>query len=92
MGPLITEPGTTPAFAQLHVLDPALEKTQRYANLYLPSGMSQEKREMMKELLEICQQVIHERSPFVKDIKQILEMPEETLECAKVLVCAAAMS
>ena len=41
MGPLIVEPGTTPAFAQLYVLDPALQRTQRYLDLYLPPGMSQ---------------------------------------------------
>ena len=44
MGPLLAEPGTSPAFAQLYVLDPALERTQRFANLYLPSNMTQEKK------------------------------------------------
>ena len=90
MGPLLAEPGTSPAFAQLYVLDPALERTQRFANLYLPSNMTQEKKEKMRELLDICQQVIHSRNPFVRDFKQILEIPEDNLEGAKVVICASA--
>ena len=44
----------------------------------------------MRELLDICQQVIHSRNPFVRDFKQILEIPEDNLEGAKVVICASA--
>ena len=60
------EPGATPVFAQIYVMDSALETTTRFANMTLPASTSQRERESMRNVLETVQQVIHEENPFVR--------------------------
>ena len=90
MGSLQAEPGATPVFAQIYVLDPALETTTRFANMTLPASTTQQERESMKNLLETVQQEIHENNPFVREFNQILDQPEEDLEGGTVVISAAA--
>ena len=90
LGPLLPEPGEDPKFAQLYVLDPQLENTQRFARMTLPRDMSQYDKNTMKRILENVQQVIHEQNPFVADFKQILEIPEEELQNGKIVISADA--
>ncbi len=66
MGPLQVEPGANPAFAQIYVMDSALETTTRFANMTLPASTSQQERQTMRNVLETVQQVIHEENPFVR--------------------------
>ena len=90
MGPLRCNPGYSPTFAQLYILDAGLETTKRFENLSLPSNMSRENMEKMKSLLDKCQKVIHDRNPYVKDFKQVIEIPEDELEGGKIVISAAA--
>ena len=52
--------------------------------------MSMENMEKMKSLLDKCQKVIHDRNPYVKDFKQVIEIPEDELEGGKIVISAAA--
>ena len=90
IGPLRSNPGYPPTFAQLYVLDSQLETMKRFENLSLPSNMSRENMEKMKSLLDKCQKVIHDRNPYVKDFKQVIEIPEDELEGGKIVISAAA--
>ena len=44
----------------------------------------------MKNVLESVQEVIHEINPFVREFKQIVEIPEEELQGGKIVISAAA--
>lgn len=90
IGPVQAEPGAQPRFAQLYMLDPSLETTTRYANMTLPGNLTNREKETMKKLLKTVQEVIHEKNPFVKDFKQLIEMSEEELHDGKVVISAAA--
>ena len=90
MGPLLPEPGQDPKFAQLYVLDPALENAKRFERMSLPRNMSQNNMNLMKRILNNVQQVIHETNPFVQDFKQVLEIPEEELQDGKIIISADA--
>ena len=50
--------------------------------------MSELENNMMKHLLEKVQEVIHEINPFVREFKQIVEMPEEELQGGKIVISA----
>ena len=90
MGPLRSTSSYSPTFAQLYVLDAELETIKRFENLSLPSNMSRENMEKMKNLLDKCQKVIHDRNPYVKDFKQVIEIPENELEGGKIVISASA--
>ena len=88
MGSLAVEPHQTPVFAQLYVLDDQLQTTTRRANMNIPANMTREEENMLVNILQKVQDVIHERNPFVRDFKQILEIPEEQLEGGKIVISA----
>ena len=90
MGPLQAEPGTRPCFAQLYVLDSSLETTTRFMNMTIPADTPQNTKNILKKLLQNVQQVMHDNNPFIKDFKQILEIPEEELHGGKVVISAGA--
>ena len=90
IGLIYAEDGAQPRFARLYVLDSSLETTTRFANLTLPAGMSQSDKNIMKNVLESVQEVIHEINPFVREFKQIVEIPEEELQGGKIVISAAA--
>ena len=69
MGPLLPEPGQDPKFAQLYVLDPALENAKRFERMSLPRNMSQNNMNLMKRILNNVQQVIHETNPDRKSTR-----------------------
>ena len=90
MGPLQSEPGITPRFAQLYVLDPALELTQRFSNMSHPLNKTASDKKIMKRHLETVQEVLHTVNPFVSDFKQILDIPAEDLREGKIAISAKA--
>ena len=90
MGPLQAQDGARARFAQLYILDSSLETTIRIDNMNMPINISIADQETLKKLLETIQQVMHEKNPFIKDFKQILETPEEELYGGKVVISAAA--
>ena len=90
MGPLQAQPNAQPLFAQIYVLDPSLETTIRFANMTLPNHMSQPDKERMRRILETIQQEIHQRNPFVREFKQVMDIPEQDLTEGKVIISAKA--
>ena len=90
LGPLLPEPGIQPKFAQLYVLDPQLERTERFNKLSLPAGMSEIDKNGMRSILEEVQGAIHDNNPYVQDFKQILDLPEEDLDDGKIVISASA--
>ena len=87
-GSLLPSDGELPRFAQLYVYDPTLESNQRFKNMTIPNSVSNPQKAVMKSLLESVQQVLHQVNPFVKDFKQILDIPEEELENGKIVISA----
>ena len=87
MGPLLAEPGVTPAFAQVYILDPSQQSEIRFANMYLPKMNENDKKRMMN-LMETVQQVIHQRNPFIHQFKQVLDIPANDMEHGKVIISA----
>ena len=90
MGPLHPEPGVPPRFAQVYVLDPSLQITQRIENMHIPKHLRAPEVTMMKELLDTVQKAVHKYNPFVKDFKQVLEYPAEKLLKGKIVISAKA--
>ena len=91
MGPLHHETGGNPYFAQLYVLDPRDETTKRFENMNVSRTLNTKwEFDMMKELLEMIQGVVHQHNPFVRDIKQLIEMHPEQLPKGKIVVSAKA--
>ena len=84
-GALLPLQGEQPRFAQLYVYDPSLESSQRYQNMTIPNSVSNSQKVMMKSLLESVQEVLHRDNPFVRDFKQIIDIPEEELENGKIV-------
>ena len=90
VGPLLPDDGSTPKFAQLYCWDPALETTQRFANMTIPTGLSSSKKETLKKLLKEMQDVIKRENPFVKDFQMILEFENENVLDGTLVISASA--
>ena len=89
-GSLLPSEGEDARFAQLYVYDPALESSQRFKNMVIPSNMSPAQRNLLKETLNTAQNEIHLHNPFVQDFIQIIEMPEEEFVDGKIVITAKA--
>ena len=87
-GSILPAEGELPRFAQLYVYDPALESTQRFDNMVIPSNMSNAHKDLLREAVQIAQDEIHQHNPFVKDFKQIVEMPEDEFVEGKIVITA----
>ena len=87
-GALIPQEGEQPRFGQLYVYDAALESTKRYQNLRIPITTSNSQKAILKEVLQIVQNEIHENNPYVQDFKQIIEMSEEEVGEGKIVISA----
>ena len=91
MGPLHHDAGGKPCFAQLYVLDSRDETTKRFNNMNVSSLLKTDRElRMMEELLAIIQRNVHQHNPFVRDIRQLLEMPQERLQSGKIIISARA--
>ena len=85
-GPLLPADGEQPVYAQLYIYDAALESTQRYENMRIPGSTSPAQKTMLKRVLKIVQDVIHEHNPYVKDFKQIVELTDEDIGEGKIVI------
>ena len=90
VGPLQAAEGEKPCFSQLYVHDPSLETGQRFKNMTVPASMSKSQKRILERVLKTVQEVIHNVNPFVKDFKQIMEIPAEELEHGKIIISAKA--
>ena len=87
-GPLLPNDGEVPRYAQLYVNDPNLETNRRFENMVLPDTTTGPQREVLRRLLRQVQTALHRDNPFVKDFKQILELPQEEFETKKLVISA----
>ena len=56
----------------------------------VPASMSKSQRRILEGVLKTVQGVRHNVNPFVKDFKQIMEIPAEELENEKIIISAKA--
>ena len=87
-GPIQAADGEQPCFAQLYVHDPSMESVERFRNISIPPNMSKPKKQILENQLKSVQDAIHRVNPFVKDFKQIVDIPEEDLGHAKIVISA----
>ena len=88
MGPLQAAEGETPVFAQLYVHDPALETTQRLANMNLPSNLTRAEKEVVPVILAELQDWLKAHNPFARSFIQVVEYPEEQLADGRLVISA----
>ena len=87
-GPLQAGEGERPYFSQLYVHDSNLETSQRFQNMHIPSNMSKSQKKIIESILQKVQNELHIHNPFVKDFKQIMEIPAEELGQGKLVISA----
>ena len=88
VGALQHNDGDTPRFAQLYVLDPSLQKSQRFNNMTIPGNITDQVKKQMKELLYTIQETLHTVNPYIKDFKQVIQIPEEEIGNGKIVITA----
>ena len=88
VGPLQPAEGETPRFAQLYVHDPKLESSVRFQNMSIPENLSSIQKQILKNVLQTVQNVLHKHNPFIKDFKQVIDIPEEELGEGKLIISA----
>ena len=76
------------SYSQLYVCDPALELTQRFANMNLPESVSNREKYTLKNIMEELQNLLKTVNPFVKDFMLIAEIPDEDLLHGKLVISA----
>ena len=89
-GPLKAADGEQPCFAQLYVHDPVLESSQRFKNMIIPANMSNAQKKVLECVLTKIQNLLHSHNPFVRDFKQVIEIPVEELGHGKIIISAKA--
>ena len=88
-GPLQHEPGESPCYAQLYILDTDMQTTIRFNNMNINPHMSMNQQQLMRTILESVQRVIHLHNPYVKEFKQILEIPQDQLANERIVISAS---
>ena len=77
MGPLLTEDGQEPSFAQMYTYDPAMADSEKEVNLrmahvYVPDSTSKAEQDRLRELLQMMQAGVQQHNTYVKDFVQVL--------------------
>ena len=89
-GSLLEKQHETPRFAQLWVHDPAMQTTQRIANMSLPGNISEAEAKAVTEIVETLQAELRNINPWIKDFRQIVEIEDEELRGGKLVISAKA--
>ena len=58
--------------------------------LTIPAGSSQTQKDIIKKVLHKVQMELHKFNPFVRDFKQIMEIPDTDLGEGKIVISAKA--
>ena len=90
LGPLQAEEGEQPRFCQLYVHDPAMETSERIANMQMPGHLTEEQKLAVRPILESLQAELKAINPFVKDFRQIIELGEEEQTEGRLVISAKA--
>ena len=88
IGSLQATEGETPVFAQLYVHDPALQTTQRLANMHMPTNMTRAEKEVVPVILVELQEWLKAHNPFAKSFIQVVEYPEEQMADGRLVISA----
>ena len=88
VGPLQAQEGETPRFAQLYVHDPKLESSIRFENMSIPECTSNVQKQILRDVLKTIQNALHKHNPFIKDFKQVMDIPKEDLGDGKLIISA----
>ena len=88
IGSLQATEGETPVFAQLYVHDPALETTQRLANMHMPTNLTRAEKEVVPVILVELQEWLKAHNPFAKSFIQVVEYPEEQMADGRLVISA----
>ena len=88
VGPIQAAEGEQPRFAQIYVHDPKLESSIRFQNMSIPENISTKQKEILKDVLQVVQKALHKHNPFIRDLKQIKDIPTEELEEGKLIISA----
>ena len=89
-GPLKACDGERPYFAQLYLHDPHLESSERFKNMSIPLSMSKSQKRILEQLLQKVQETLHKHNPFIRDFKQVLDIPSNNLKLGKIVITAKA--
>ena len=89
VGALLPAEGEDPRFAQLYCFDQALESSQRFQNMMIPTNATITEKNELKKLLPKIQGMMHLHNPFVRDFRMIMEMSEEDLSHGKIVISAS---
>ena len=54
----------------------------------IPSSTSKAQKIVLRQVLKVVQDAIHENNPYIKDFKQILEMSDEAISEGKIVISA----
>ena len=68
--------------------NPALETTQRLANMHLPSNLTRAEREVAPVILLELQEWLKTYNPFAKSFIQVVEYPEEQMADGRLVISA----
>ena len=90
LGPLIEKEAETPRFAQLWLHDPAMETTKRVQNMNLPADISRSEEDAVRKIIEDLQVELKRINPYIKDFRQIVDIPAEQLQGGKLVISAKA--
>jgi len=94
MGPLYPSEGTSKAFAQTYMNDPAMGDVApldlRMGRIYLPANTSKPDKKRVRELLDIFGQAICEHNPYVNDFVQASQLTGKDDKKAKIVINADA--
>ena len=85
-GPIQAEENETPRFAQLYVVDPAMQHTMRVHNMNLPKSLNKKQIDTITNIMKKLQKVMEEVNPYVKDFKQICEIADDELIQGKLVI------
>ena len=86
IAPLEVEEGGTPKFASLYVHDPTLRDVARKNNLYLPKNTPKKERDICENILIELQNELMQHNPYVHDILQMCQIPDEQLNEASFVI------
>ena len=54
----------------------------------IPENTSNVQKQILKDVLKTVQKALHKHNPFIKDFKQVMDIPKEELKDGKIIISA----
>ena len=74
----------------MYVLDPSMEFTTMFANLSVPTTITDQERGELGNILMELQELLKRDNPYIKDYRQIIDIPDEELATGRLVISANA--